>query len=38
MFTEIQVAERAELRVGQAVSVYFDKVAENLTLPKFRAE
>ena len=38
MFTQILVEEGTEPHVGQAVSVCFDKVADNLTLPKFKVE
>lgn len=36
MFSQIELPDGAELRVGQRVQVYFDRVAEDLTLPKFR--
>lgn len=35
MFTEFD-PDGFDLRIGSPIAVYFDRVAENLTLPKFR--
>ncbi len=38
MFTELEIPVGSELRVGQKVRVYFDRVADDLALPKFRID
>ncbi len=35
MFTEIDSTDRAVLKIGARVSVYFERVADDLVLPKF---
>ncbi len=38
MFTEIDETDPGILKIGARVSVYFDPIAPDLTLPKFRME
>jgi uncharacterized OB-fold protein len=38
MFTEIDSTDRNVLKIGARVSVYFDRVADDLVLPKFRLD
>jgi uncharacterized OB-fold protein len=38
MFTEIDSVDRNVLKIGARVGVYFDQVADDLVLPKFKLE
>ena len=38
MFTEIDSTDRNVLKIGAQVSVFFDQVADDLVLPKFKLE
>ena len=38
MFTEIDSTDRNVLKIGARVSVFFDQVADDLVLPKFKLE
>lgn len=38
IFTEIDCTDRALLKIGKRVSVYFDRVADDLVLPKFKLD